>query len=64
MKSNWSAAAAAAAEEEEEEEEDDDDDDGDLGASTSWNSQALSRPVLGLLYLSPFTFILLPHQHV
>jgi hypothetical protein len=24
-----------------------------LGASTSWNPQGLSRPVMGLLYLSP-----------
>jgi hypothetical protein len=37
VKSNWSAAA--------------DDDDDDLGASTFWNPQGMSMPVLGLLYL-------------
>ena len=26
---------------------------GNMGASTSWNSQGLSRPVMGLLYLLP-----------
>jgi len=25
-----------------------------LGASTSWNPQGLSRPVMGLLYLLPY----------
>jgi hypothetical protein len=27
-----------------------------LGASTSWNAQGLSRPVMGLLYLCPYLF--------
>ena len=33
-----------------------------LGASTSWNPQGLSRPVMGLLYLLPLPFKTLHSQ--
>ena len=35
-----------------------------LGASTSWNPQGLSRPVMGLLYLYLYIFIILLYCYI